>query len=158
MIDHRFKGEFGRGRKHTPMKHMPLGTFGEENQPYGNKTTCKVPGGSWSVWLYSSDSDAMFGEKKSISINMVPHVLSPLATFRRSDDLASACRTWLSELQGRSHAIASYHCRTAILHLGILQFDVALSVLQRRIASKQSIGRQSEEGDPFRTPLRANKE
>jgi hypothetical protein len=65
MINDRFKGVFGRGRKRTPLKYMLLGTFGEKNQPDGSKTTCKVPGGSWSVWLYSNDSDAMLGKRKA---------------------------------------------------------------------------------------------
>jgi hypothetical protein len=43
MIDHRFKREDGRGRKRTPLKYMPLGTFGEENQPYGVKQLARYP-------------------------------------------------------------------------------------------------------------------
>jgi hypothetical protein len=53
---------------------------------------------------------------------------------RRSDDLASAGRTWLSDLQGHSHAMTSYHCRTVISHLDLLLFYMPLPGL--RNASK----------------------
>jgi len=37
MIYDRLKGEFGRGRRRTPLKYMPLGTFGEKVSRTGVK-------------------------------------------------------------------------------------------------------------------------
>jgi hypothetical protein len=60
-------------------------------------------------------------EKKKAFSHLGPaRALTIGRAVRGSDDLASTCSKWLSELQGRSHAIASYHGRTAILHLEIL--------------------------------------
>ena len=75
------------------------------------------------------DNDATFGKRDVFSVIDAPHVLLSLESYEGSDDLASACRRWLSDLQAHSHAIVSYHCCTVISHLKVPQFDMPLSVL-----------------------------
>lgn len=135
--------------------YMPLGIFGEESQPYSNMISCKVPADACPYGSKAMMMKRSSGREKHFSHQDPARALAIGRAVRGSDDLASTCRTWLSGLQGRPHAIASYHCRTAILHLEILSFGVALPVLQIPLeASTLSAGKRVQRPLSYPTPER----
>lgn len=141
-----------------PLMSMPLSTFGEEDPPYGDITSCKVPSGRWSVWFQAMMMLQGLGREKHSSYHSPARALAIGRTIRGSDDLASACRKWLPKLQGRSHTILDSFLSPSYSYLasGILQIYVEFSSTQNSFARRQFIGRQRERRGPFRTLFRAD--